>query len=166
MFITDPPPTSKSSAFSPWPCKQEDTSSQQQQQQNENADDITDRNENGHHSDIAEHSDEEEEEEELSEDDDEVNVDDDTVNSKHSTLNDTSVRHKPSIFSVSSLLSDDKNERMIEEKEEDEITLPSHFQHHAMAKPPFFYPGIHSFNYFFSLPSFLPVPFIFLKIAL
>jgi len=36
---------------------------------------------------------------------------------------------------------DHRNDRLSDEKEEDEITLPSQLQHHAMGKPPFFYPG-------------------------
>ena len=36
---------------------------------------------------------------------------------------------------------DHRSDRMSDEKEEDEITLPSQLQHHAMGKPPFFYPG-------------------------
>ena len=135
---------SKPSAFSPWPVKSEDTTSQQRH----NNDAINDASDVTNHDDIAERSDDDEEEEEddMDDDDDDVNVDED-VPTSNSTLNsstetvDTSVRHKPSIFSVSSLLSDDKSDRNVatDEKEEDEITLP--FPHPAIGKPPFFYPG-------------------------
>ena len=58
---------------------------------------------------------------------------------------DKTTRQKPSIFSVSSLLADEKSDRrddrLSDDKEEDEITLPPTFQHQAFGKPPFLYPG-------------------------
>ena len=58
----------------------------------------------------------------------------------------SSTRNTPSIFSVSSLLSDEKTtrkeDRLVDEKEEDEITLPSTLHQQAFGKPSFFYPGM------------------------
>ena len=89
------------------------------------------------------------------EEEDDVNVDDDVNVGQTSSNSDekvdkidvnSSTRNKPSIFSVSSLLSDEKTtrkeDRLVDEKEEDEITLPSTLHQQAFGKPSFFYPGM------------------------
>jgi len=119
----------KSSAFSPWPSKNGTGASQ-----------------------IMVNT--EDEDEETDNDNEDVDIDDENKSvgrqspesQKSSRPDDTAnCRAKPSIFSVSSLLSNDRgrgNDKQEDKEEEEEITLPSQLQPHHLGKPPLFYTGM------------------------
>ncbi len=114
----------KSSAFSPWPSKSDARASQMV---TEDDDDETDDNED------VEIDDEKQSEGRQTPASRKSPRPDDTVNS----------RAKPSIFSVSSLLSNDRGRShdKPEDKEDDEMPLPPQLQGHHLGKPPLFYTG-------------------------